>query len=177
MNKLTYASEYVDGLIADSEKAIALRDNQIAELVIRNKAYNDIVGRLVGQFSAAGLHAIQNSLNPAQALLYDALQVMKNSDALLPAAIIDIIAERRRQQSVKGFSTQQDDSYVLGELAAAAISYIEPMAATEYWPADWHDDSFKPSGYRRNLVKAGALISAEIERFDRATGQPEEAQS
>ncbi|MDT9799911.1 MULTISPECIES: hypothetical protein [Klebsiella] len=82
-------------------------------------------------------------------------------------AIADIIAERQRQQSVEGFSTEQDDTYVGCQLAAAAICYIEPMEAMSYWPADWHDDSFKPTNERRNLVKAGALIIAEIERIDR----------
>ncbi|MHB9318834.1 hypothetical protein ACP3TG_06890 [Phytobacter diazotrophicus] len=169
MNKVTYASEYVDGLIEDSERQIKLRDEQISVLQSRNAACEDIICRLVGQYSASGLHAIQNSLNPAQSLLYDALQLMKDSSTALSVAITDIIAERRRQQSVKDFSAQQDDTYVLGELAAAAISYIEPMAAAEFWPSDWHDNSFKPSDYRRNLVKAGALIAAEIERLDRAS--------
>ncbi|HGN9414383.1 MULTISPECIES: hypothetical protein [Klebsiella/Raoultella group] len=82
-------------------------------------------------------------------------------------AIADVIAERQRQQSVKGFSTEQDDTYVGCQLAAAAICYIEPMEAMSYWPADWHDDSFKPTNERRNLVKAAALIIAEIERIDR----------
>lgn len=82
-------------------------------------------------------------------------------------AIADIIAERQRQQSVEGFSTEQDDTYVGCQLAAAAICYIEPMEAMSYWPADWHDDSFKPTNERRNLVKAAALIIAEIERIDR----------
>lgn len=85
----------------------------------------------------------------------------------LTTAAIDVLAERQRQQSIKGFSTQQDDTYIGGELAAAAISYIEPMEAEAYWPADWHDNSFKPSDYRRNLVKACALLIAEIERVDR----------
>lgn len=83
------------------------------------------------------------------------------------AALRDVAAERQRQQSFKGYSTQQDDTYIGGELAAAAISYIEPMEAESYWPADWHDDSFKPSDYRRNLIKAAALLLAEIERLDR----------
>ncbi|HBW8255856.1 TPA: hypothetical protein MFH99_005130 [Klebsiella pneumoniae] len=82
-------------------------------------------------------------------------------------AIADVIAERQRQQSVKGFSTEQDDTYVGCQLAAAAICYIEPMEAMSYWPADWHDDSFNPTNERRNLVKAAALIIAEIERIDR----------
>lgn len=34
------------------------------------------------------------------------------------------------------------------------------------WP--WHRVWWKPSTRRRNLVKAGALILAEIERLDRA---------
>ena len=89
-------------------------------------------------------------------------------------ALRDVTAERQRQQSTKGYSTQQDDTYIGGELAAAAISYIEPMEAESYWPADWHDDSFKPSDYRRNLVKAGALILAEIERIDRQEQAPHE---
>lgn len=82
-------------------------------------------------------------------------------------AIADIIAERQRQQSVKGFSAEQDDTYVGFQLSAAAICYIEPMEAENYWPADWYDDSFKPTDTRRNLIKAAALIIAEIERIDR----------
>lgn len=82
-------------------------------------------------------------------------------------AINDVIAERQRQQEVKGFSTEQDDTYVGFQLSAAAICYIEPMEAENYWPADWYDDSFKPTDTRRNLIKAAALIIAEIERLDR----------
>lgn len=87
--------------------------------------------------------------------------------SLVSGALADVIAERQRQQSVKGFSTEQDDTYVGCQLAAAAICYIEPMEAMSYWPADWHDDNFKPTNERRNLVKAAALILAEIERIDR----------
>ncbi|WP_256662245.1 hypothetical protein [Klebsiella michiganensis] len=86
------------------------------------------------------------------------------------SAIADVIAERQRQQSVKGFSAEQDDTYVGFQLSAAAICYIEPMEAENYWPADWYDDSFKPTDTRRNLIKAAALIIAEIERIDRKSG-------
>ncbi len=85
---------------------------------------------------------------------------------LSPAAA-DVLAERHRQITVKGWTPEHDDTYIGFELGAAAISYIEPMEAENYWPADWHDDSFRPSGYRRNLVKAAALLLAEIERLDR----------
>lgn len=85
----------------------------------------------------------------------------------LSPALRDVIAERQRQQSVKGYSIEQDDTYTCGELAAAAICYIEPLEAENYWPVDWFDDSFKPSDNRRNLVKAAALLLSEIERLDR----------
>lgn len=85
----------------------------------------------------------------------------------LTDALRDVIAERQRQISVKGWTPEHDDTYIGCELAAAAISYIEPVEAENYWPADWHDDSFRPSDYRRNLVKATALLVAELERLDR----------
>lgn len=109
--------------------------------------------------------------------LTELLECRSANPVLMPVqsqALRDVTAERQRQQSTKGYSTQQDDTYIGGELAAAAISYIEPMEAESYWPADWHDDSFKPSDYRRNLVKAGALILAEIERIDRQEQAPHE---
>lgn len=47
------------------------------QLAAQNTAAMDIVGRLIGQYSCAGYHAVQNSNNPAQSLLYDAMQVEK----------------------------------------------------------------------------------------------------
>lgn len=89
----------------------------------------------------------------------------------LTNALRDVIAERQRQISVKGWTPEHDDTYIGCELAAAAISYIEPVEAENYWPADWHDDSFRPSDYRRNLVKATALLLAELERLDRISAE------
>ncbi|HDY3016125.1 TPA: hypothetical protein RPD89_000260 [Salmonella enterica] len=89
----------------------------------------------------------------------------------LTGALRDVIAERQRQISVKGWTPEHDDTYIGCELAAAAISYIEPVEAENYWPADWHDDSFRPSDYRRNLVKATALLLAELERLDRISAE------
>ena len=90
------------------------------------------------------------------------------SNQCISEAAADVITERMRQQQEEGYTVEQDDTYTGCELAAAAICYIEPMEAENYYPADWHDSSFKVADYRRNLVKAGALIIAEIERLDRA---------
>ena len=59
----------------------AERDSLAAE----GAARGEIIERLIGQYSAAGYHAVQNSLNPAQSLLYDAMQVLKHpaTDAYL----------------------------------------------------------------------------------------------
>lgn len=89
--------------------------------------------------------------------------------------IADIAAERRRQVEVEGWSPEHDDSHQPGELARAGGCYawcafdrlhwrsagLEPSA----WP--WDANWWKPQNPRRDLVRAGALILAEIERLDR----------
>lgn len=98
----------------------------------------------------------------------------------LGTAAADVLAERRRQVSI-GCKQESDDRYVGGELASAAGSYAlhaheapsDLKGAPAWWP--WDDQSFKLTNPRRNLVKAGALILAEIERLDRAeTAKPAE---
>ncbi|EHS2457569.1 ead/Ea22-like family protein [Salmonella enterica] len=99
------------------------------------------------------------------------------------AAVCDVIAERFRQQSVEGWTPEHDDEHGDGELALAASCYAENFALfstrKEGVPVDWSDapqpanwpwssEWWKPSSPRRDLVKAGALILAEIERGDRA---------
>ncbi|NEG58224.1 hypothetical protein [Pantoea agglomerans] len=56
-------------------EAMGQRDALAAE----GAARGEIIERLIGQYSAAGYHAVQNSLNPAQSLLYDAMQVLKQT--------------------------------------------------------------------------------------------------
>lgn len=98
--------------------------------------------------------------------LADGVHELYVAPQLTPAAT-DVLAERQRQINVKGWTSEHDDTYTCGELAAAAISYIEPAEAENYWPVDWHDGSFRPSDERRNIVKATALLLAELERLDR----------
>lgn len=91
-------------------------------------------------------------------------------------AAVDVTAERRRQIEVEGWIPEHDDNeHDFGSLARAAACYAlgrstirAPHSADVIlWP--WDIASWKPSNDRRNLVKAGALILAEIERIDRAT--------
>ena len=104
-------------------------------------------------------------------------------------AVIDILAERTRQIFVEGWTENHDDAYMTGDLALAAASYA--YAATlsddrrkiisgiysfrndffirDLWP--WAAAQWKPKTPRADLVRAGALILAEIERLDRSAAQ------
>lgn len=88
-------------------------------------------------------------------------------------ALLDVIAERQRQRAVEGWTSEHDDAYQNSELADAAACYAihahnQGFSTPAHWP--WSPDWWKQSGARRDLVKAGALILAEIERIDRAAG-------
>lgn len=95
----------------------------------------------------------------------------------------DVLDERRRQKEVEGWTAAHDDAHTNGELSRAAGSYASNAGAAMFfnsgvdtsvcerppygWP--WAPEWWKPTNSRRDLVKAGALILAEIERIDRAT--------
>ena len=96
---------------------------------------------------------------------------------------IEMIAdERERQKKVEGWSEEHDDQHIENELANAAATYAMDSDCREAlmniydckltgipptWP--WEDEWYKPTPDDRikELVKAGALIVAEIERLQR----------
>lgn len=89
--------------------------------------------------------------------------------------MLEIADERQRQIAVEGFDASHDDDHGTGQLATAAACYALPPGIRLFdqqgtpanWP--WERQWWKPGSYRRDLVKAGALILAEIERIDRDT--------
>lgn len=87
----------------------------------------------------------------------------------------DVFAERTRQITGEGFAPERDfREYENGELAQAAACYAAPHFDSHPIPRDWPwaPEWWKPGSYRRNLVKAGALILADIARHDRAVANP-----
>lgn len=104
----------------------------------------------------------------------------------LTKAECDVLDERRRQQEVEGWTPAHDDAHTKGELSRAAGSYASNAGAALFfnggsdtsvcdtppygWP--WAPEWWKPTNSRRDLVKAGALILAEIERIDRSALPP-----
>lgn len=84
-------------------------------------------------------------------------------------AVRDVLAERRRQVEVEGWTPEHDDQHAFEEMALAAACYAnadpdDPPPPS--WP--WHPSWWKPRDRRRNLIRAAALLLAEIERIDRA---------
>ncbi len=87
-----------------------------------------------------------------------------------------IASERRRQIKEEGFDARHDEQHKAWELADAAMSYLfayrfpwladHPQQRPPYWPVLWDMVWWKPTKDPiRSLVKAGALIAAEIDRL------------
>lgn len=132
----------------------------------RTLVYADVIAELIDQATDYAL-----ALLPAAAAIRAA--------AFEEAALTDVAAERKRQRDVEGWTAEHDDGHNKGELAAAAACYAVGRCILEgslritergltknLWP--WSSGWWKPKDRRRNLVRAAALIVAEIERIDRA---------
>lgn len=103
-------------------------------------------------------------------------------------AIDDVIAERRRQIEAEGYTEAHDDEHTDRSLALAGACYAQQCVGRAWlheigadgaqryqadempddWPDSWAEEYWKPKNPRRDLVRAVALLIAEIERMDRA---------
>lgn len=126
-------------------------------------------------FEAIGvLQAIAQKLSVpcTHAAIEDAIDDLLR-DRKSPAVRL-VAEERRRQIEAEGWSTDHDDQHANGALADAAGCYalsaggVPEELFESLWP--WSREWWKPSPGDpiRSLVKAGALIVAEIERQQRA---------
>lgn len=96
-----------------------------------------------------------------------------------------IALERKRQVDEEGFHPGHDMGHKVGMLAKAAVVYLVhgimglagekdvSLADFEhirnsFWP--WSGVWWKPKDPIRNLVRAGALIAAEIDRYENVNG-------
>lgn len=101
-----------------------------------------------------------------------------------------IAAERARQVAKEGWTAEHDDDHDLEQMARAAACYAQPdrirgtkmlgyyqpsrspkvrMIVPVDWPWAWEWWKPEPDNRIRELVKAGALIAAEIDRLQRAS--------
>ncbi|OEZ85612.1 hypothetical protein JAB8_37940 [Janthinobacterium sp. HH106] len=115
--------------------------------------------------------------------------IIEYADKLPPASAAerDVMAERNRQIKAKCYDLKHDDEHQNDEIAAYATFYAMPPAARSWpaeetgygmtrghviVPADWGPP--KACDRRQELVKAAALLVAEIERLDRAKKKGDE---
>lgn len=88
---------------------------------------------------------------------------------------IELIAEERdRQIKEEGWTSEHDAQHAPGSLAMAGGCYAFSAAASlqtgidyplpepPYWP--WPGSWWKPKSVLKDLVRAGALIAAEIDK-------------
>jgi hypothetical protein len=103
---------------------------------------------------------------------------------MTPTAATLVEEERYRQRNIKGYTPAHDLTHESGELSQAACCYVVCASAQirgsrkEEWTAETFENmadcidwpfakkEWKPSGDPvRNLVKAAALLGAEIDRI------------
>ncbi|KKM67371.1 hypothetical protein LCGC14_1471770 [marine sediment metagenome] len=89
--------------------------------------------------------------------------------------IAEIRKERERQVRKEGWSKRHDNAHDEAELSKAAGCYanraLSPKSdiTPRNWP--WAPDWWKPKTPKRNLIRAAALIVAELERLERSKAQ------
>lgn len=97
-------------------------------------------------------------------------------------AINLIVDERERQKAEEGWTEEHDDEHTDGSLALAAAAYAYAGSSTNdfnlsvwriIWPKSWDTKCWKPKDRERDLVRAGALIVAELERLRRQRDRDE----
>lgn len=164
---LPWAYNYTTGVISDGN------GKTIARLAARIQTTEDPFGAKTGGRIVGAINEIDRLRS----------RIMDLEKAQGPLA--DIAAERRRQVEVEGWTVEHDDAHASDEMAMAAICYADPNPPMVPGPdhgdrigGQWYPDGWpwspgwwKPTTRRRNLVKAAALIVAEIERIDRAAAR------
>jgi len=128
--------------------------------------------------------SIEREKNTRLLALIAELEEEKSQATFQPVAARDVLKERLRQINQEGWTPEHDDTYESGEIAGAAACYARHVNARGWvykgnpssyqletepnnWP--WDPEWWKPVSPRRDLVRAGALILAEIDRIDRAS--------
>lgn len=93
-------------------------------------------------------------------------------------AVVDVLSERLRQIGDEGWTAEHDDEHGDESLAIAAACYALPAGMRQMtemscpWGWPWDPSWWKPKNRRKDLVRAAALILAEIGRIDRKPPSP-----
>lgn len=192
-----------DGMQPDNDGAWVSRVD-VAKRLRAALAPSASMGRVTDEFLHNTLQLLFGHRNYPPQAVYDLAKAFELAAALDPPsdhgggegdrqAWRDVLAERKRQVESEGWTPEHDDAHAKGEMASAAGVYALAAGSYDYrwvligrtpndylaaalklWP--WEPNWFKPKDRRRDLVKAGALILAEIERLDRASLPAQESE-
>lgn len=123
-------------------------------------------------------------MNHNTAMHADVKLFWENRPGTAMQALHAVMEERHRQMMVEGWTAKHDDEHRGGSMARAAAAYalagssdgrivgdeLTPSILERIWHSTgWARRWWKPKDRRRNLVRAAALLLAEIERMDRAS--------
>lgn len=104
----------------------------------------------------------------AEAAVQTASEIIEVSRPSLSNGLGKVCAEVARVRIEEGFSPADDDKLVNYQLSKAAACYVLGVKLS-IWP--WMDKWWHPGSRLQNLVKAGQLIVAEIDRLLRLERQ------
>jgi hypothetical protein len=158
--------------VNEAQRAEALRLAAIIEPELPDVTEREGVWCCLRGGDARAVHSLLRTLaeQPAQE------QATRNLPDDIRVPLHTLWAERRRQVEVEGWTPEHDDEHAQGDIARAVSAYADPRVQARrqgvgcyipvIWP--WSAEWWKPKDKRSNLIKAGALVLAEIERLDRA---------
>jgi NTP pyrophosphatase (non-canonical NTP hydrolase) len=181
---LSFRGNELAGEVGEACNVIKKLERERIGLVGSRATVDDLADELADGAICIDLIAMDAGidLGPAIARKFNATSAKRGLTTQLAqsSAVADVLVERRRQVVSEGWTTRHDDEHGNGEMARAAASYALEYAARTYtetpssrlteaarsvWP--WSREWWKPGASRRMLVKAAALLIAEIERLDR----------
>ena len=182
LHEVAVACATAEQALEKAQRANAAQDdhiNQQQDRIEWLEKGNQYAGKRIAELEESHAQVIQ-SRDHYKRMTEEGLKQLAESRTVTAAAA-DVLAERQRQVATEGWTPAHDDEYEHGELADAAGCYalsseLFDCAGEPPRPWPWPDEWWKPTNRRRDLVKAGALILAEIERLDRAAGIKVEAE-
>lgn len=177
-----YAGELAGTLAQRDREVLALREKMRPAVKLLESVQLDLIiaERCPSLQLTKAIRDCNSALaSTAQAGAEAERRIREDKRGKMTVASRDVLAERLRQIEAEGWTPEHDDHHPGGVMASAAACYAaasrqvlrdgtdpEAICAPGMWPWDRH--WWKPAPVRRMLVKAGALILAEIERLDRA---------
>lgn len=160
----------VDGLVADMKATNEPIRIMVVNEPIKSFAINPTKKPLLLVLTA--LPHLQNDL------IEVATKLMQGNEPMNGAEMI--AQERQRQVNEEGYTPEVDDRHTEGEMADAASFYSLTDSAIDHFDTFWGNDQHlslwpwdldwlkpTPEDRKKQLVKAGALIAAEIDRLIR----------